>query len=101
LTKFTGNRTVGASEVVESGGQLTTSENMLAGGMTAVTEGNHSVGVHAYNTTTDEDQQDPVFHAIGLYGETSSATSAAVIGLAHADQGDPIGVIGSRHISDG
>ena len=104
LTKFTGNRTVGDSELIESGGSLTTSESLNVGPVSASVPSAPGVAVHATSTTTAGSLDWDAFYSSGIIGilsETSSPASVAVQGMAYSTTGHPVGVFGKTYTTDG
>ena len=91
IAKFTGKNSVGNSGLLENSSGLVTDESLKVGNFTAIVSTPRSIAVHGLNTTPDGDTADGLNHAIGLFGETSSPTSAAVVGIGNSTSGDPWG----------
>ena len=103
VVKFTGKKTVGNSEIVESGGNIKTSESVSAGAISATINSEPGIAVLSVNETTNGSVgQDAALSSgiQGVFGVTNSPAGIGVYGTSSATSGDPIGVLGKTNSTD-
>jgi hypothetical protein len=103
LAKFTAKHTLGNSGFCEDGGNVTTTENLSVGAVSASVSSAPGIAVRATSAATEGSTELDAFYASGIMGvlaETSSPAGAAIEGMAYAPVGDPVGVFGRTASSD-